>query len=119
MSPTSSRAGSTGATVTSWRLRISGTLEEPVGRNSTVAPAATRAATASMAPMGSACRGLAGDAIEYRPGRPAVEGGGPGDREGVDEHSLVVDRRDAGRGQIVEALAEPGQAGGDGPQVQP
>jgi hypothetical protein len=51
MSPTSSFAGSTGATVTRCRLRIRGTIDEPLGRNSTVAPAATLAAAASSIPM--------------------------------------------------------------------
>ncbi|GLW52248.1 hypothetical protein Kpho01_02590 [Kitasatospora phosalacinea] len=56
-SPTASLSGSTGATETSWRLRISGTIEEPVGRNSTAAPAATRAATASSIPIARSWQG--------------------------------------------------------------
>src|SRR4051812_11687557 len=51
MSPTWSFVGSTGATRTSSRLRINGIIEDPVGRNSTVAPPATRAATASIFPI--------------------------------------------------------------------
>src|SRR4051794_40780656 len=51
MSPTAILAGSTGATVTSWRLRISGTMEAPRGRNSTVAPCATFAAMLSIIPI--------------------------------------------------------------------
>lgn len=39
------------ATVTNWRLRIKGTIEEPLGRNSTVAPVATRTAIASSSPI--------------------------------------------------------------------
>ena len=37
--------------VTNWRLRINGTIDEPVGRNCTFSPRATRAATASNIPM--------------------------------------------------------------------
>jgi hypothetical protein len=51
MSPTSTFVGSTGATVTNWRLRMSGIIEEPLGRNSTVRPSATRAAIPSNAPI--------------------------------------------------------------------
>ncbi len=51
MSPTSILVTSTGATVTSCRLRISGTIEDPFGRNSTTAPAATLLATASKTPI--------------------------------------------------------------------
>jgi hypothetical protein len=53
MSPTSSFAGSTGATLTRCRLRIKGTIDEPLGRNSTAAPAATLPA-ASNIPFGTA-----------------------------------------------------------------
>src|SRR2546430_4037187 len=56
MSPASSLAGSAGATVTSWRLRISGTIEEPLGRKSTVDPAATRPAIESKIPIGDSLR---------------------------------------------------------------
>jgi hypothetical protein len=50
MSPTSSFVGSAGATVTSCRLRISGTIDEPLGRSSIVAPAATLPAAESSNP---------------------------------------------------------------------
>ncbi|MCX5335662.1 MULTISPECIES: hypothetical protein [unclassified Streptomyces] len=42
---------STGATTICCRLRISGTIGEPLGRNATVAPPATMPATASNAPI--------------------------------------------------------------------
>src|SRR2546423_12035576 len=67
MSPTSTRTGSTGATVTSWRLRINGTMEPPAGRKSTVAPPATRAAIMSSMPMASACGRKAAPANGFRP----------------------------------------------------
>jgi len=51
MSPTASLDASTGATSTRCRLRINGTIEEPVGRNSTVAPSATLTAIASSMPI--------------------------------------------------------------------
>ena len=51
MSPMSSFVGSTGATTTACRLRIRGTIEEPVGLNPTVAPPATLPATASNMPI--------------------------------------------------------------------
>ncbi|MFJ1793326.1 hypothetical protein [Kitasatospora griseola] len=51
MSPTVSSAGSTGATTTACRPRISGIIDEPLGLNSTVAPPATLAATPSSAPI--------------------------------------------------------------------
>lgn len=38
-----------GATTTCWRLRINGAIEEPLGRNTTVAPPATLPTTASNA----------------------------------------------------------------------
>jgi hypothetical protein len=37
--------------VTSYRLRISGTIDDPVGRNSAVSPAATLAAIVSRTPI--------------------------------------------------------------------
>ena len=49
MSSASTFAGSTGATATCRRLRMSGTIEEPLGRNVTVAPPAPLSATASKA----------------------------------------------------------------------
>ena len=56
MSPTSSFAGSTGATTTDCRLRMRGTMEDPLGLNSTVAPPATLPATASNIPMPTSSR---------------------------------------------------------------
>jgi DNA-binding HxlR family transcriptional regulator len=39
----------------------------------------------------------------------AVQGAGPDPGEGADQGGAVVERRTAGRGQIVEPLAQPGQ----------
>src|SRR5689334_13670632 len=74
MSPTSTRPASTGATVTRSRLAISGTIDEPVGRKSTVAPADTRAAIASITPMALSvtCSTPSRPAV-YRCGRSSAE----------------------------------------------
>src|SRR6185437_14654460 len=46
-----------------------------------------------------------------------VEGRGPDVQEGGDQGVLVVEGRGTGRGQVVQALAEPGQRAGQGRDV--
>src|SRR5947207_790804 len=49
--------------------------------------------------------------------RVLVEGRGPDVQEGGNQGVLVVEGRGAGRGQVVQALAEPGQRAGQGRDV--
>ena len=68
--------------------------------------------------------GLTGQALTVGPGARygvdvsfSVEGRGPDVHEGVDQALLVVERRDAGGGQIVHPFPEPGQRAGQAGDV--